>query len=414
MTQGTADIATAKRFSLVSLAVVAFFPLGGCSSSDSQAGPIVVDSSGVMIVRSVQPRWQSSEALRLSETPHLELVSNDSDTETVLYQVTGVAVLRDGRVAVANRGDATIRLYDSSGEIVWSAGRQGDGPGEFRDLRGVLIRNGELWAYQSLPHPIHVFSMTGEYQRSVPTPSWSGPWLMGVLADGAVVATGRPTGSSESPVFSQVSPLVIFRDGGLDTLAVLPANQTVNTSLGPEWQALGPTLAVAASEDHVYAGFGATWDIGVWDQSGELVRRVQRDWVPVQITSSQRQAYGRSLTEQGEGDPRLEEAYRQLAEEMIYPSSFPAFDRIVPDGSGRLWVQRPQVEPPWSEAIDYNPVRPHPSHWDLFDPDGAWLGTLTVPARFRVMDVGVDYVAGVAKDDLDVEKIQVWGLRLPD
>lgn len=407
-------MAAAKRFSLIWFAVVALSPLGGCSTPDSQVGPVVVDSSGVTIVRSLQPRWQASEAPRLSETPHLELVSDDSDTETVLYQVTDVAVVPDGRIVVANRGDASIRLYDSSGEIVWSAGGQGDGPGEFRDLRGVSNRSGELWAYQSLPHPIHVFSMAGEYQRSVPTPSWSGPWLMGVLADGAIVAIDSPTGSSESPVFSQVSPLVISRDGGLDTLAVLPANHVVNTSLGPEWQGLGPTLAVAASEGHVYAGFGATWDIGVWDQSGQLVRRIQRDWVPAQITSSHRQAYNRSLVEQGEGDPRLEEAYRQLAEDMIYPDSHPAFDRIVPDASGRLWVQRPQVEPPWSEAIDYNPVRPHPSDWDLFDADGVWLGTLTLPARFRVMDVGTDYVAGVAKDDLDVEKVQVWGLRLPD
>lgn len=77
-----------------------------------------------------------------------------------------------------------------------------------------------------------------------------------------------------------------------------------------------------------------------------------------------------------------------------------------------MWVQRPQVEPPSSEAIDYNPVRPHPSDWDLFGRDGMWLGTVRTPARFRVMDVGADYVAGVANDELDVETVQIWGLRL--
>ena len=405
---------TAKRLSFTSFALVALSPFGGCASSDAPSEPIVVDSAGVSIVRSLQPRWPTGEAVQLSETPRLELVSSDSDAETLLYQVTGVAVTPDGRVVVANRGDGSIRLYDSAGEIVWRSGRQGEGPGEFRDLRGVVIRNGELWAYQSLPHPIHVFSMAGEYQRSVPTPSWSGPWLLGLLSDGAIVATDRPTGSSERPVFSQMAPIVIFRDGDVDTLAILPANQTVNTSLGPEWQGLGPSLAGAASEEHVYAGFGATWDIGVWDRSGQMVRRIQRDGVPVPITSSHRQAYSRSLVEQGEGDPRLEEAYRQLAEDMVYPNSFPAFERLLVDGSKRLWVQRPQVEPPWTEAIDYNPVRPHPSDWDLFDGDGVWLGTVTVPARFRLMDVGADYLAGVAKDDLDVEKVQVWDLRLPD
>jgi len=208
--------------------------------------------------------------------------------------------------------------------------------------------------------------------------------------------------------------VVVFRDGELDTLAVLPANRTVNTSVGAEWQALGPRLAVAASDHHVYAGFGAEWDISVWDRSGRMVRRIRRDWLPTEVTSSHREAYSRELADQGEGNPRLQAAYRQLADEMIYPDAHPAFDRIVPGASGMVWVRRAQVEPPWSQAIDYTPVRPHPTEWDVFDADGIWLTTVTLPARFRLMDVASEYAAGVAKDDVGVETVQVWGLRLPD
>jgi hypothetical protein len=44
-----------------------------------------------------------------------------------------------------------------------------------------------------------------------------------------------------------------------------------------------------------------------------------------------------------------------------------------------------------------NPVRPEPTPWDVFDTDGAWLGTTATPADTHVMDIGADAVAGVLR-----------------
>jgi hypothetical protein len=52
-----------------------------------------------------------------------------------------------------------------------------------------------------------------------------------------------------------------------------------------------------------------------------------------------------------------------------------------------------------------------PRKWEVFDPAGAWLGTLSTPARFSVLEIGRDYVLGVRRDDLDVEHVQVLRLR---
>lgn len=383
-----------------------------CSGPETEPSSTNVDSMGVTIVRSTAPLWED-ESSRLGEAPVLELVSDESSPETVLFQVTGVALLPDGRIVVANRGDASVRLYDASGRVEWRAGREGDGPGEFRDLRGVVLREGELWAYQTLPLPIHVFGLDGSYRRSVDTPHWSGPWLKGILSDGSIVAITRAAGSSGEPVFTQYAGVVLFKDDVVDTLAALPFTRRVNTSLGPEWQGLGPSLSVAASAERIFAGFSETLDIHVWDESGRLIQRIRRAWDPVEVSVSDQDAYTESLIEQGEGRPAVEAAYRQLAEEMIYPEAHPAHDRLLAAANGELWVQRPQIEPPWSEAIDYNPVRPYPSDWDIFSRDGRWLGTVTVPARFRVMDVTNEHVAGVAKDGLNVERVQIWRVRRP-
>jgi len=385
---------------------------GGCGTSTEVVPWTATDSAGVSIVLSSAPEW--TDEPRLSDAPGSRILSEESDSAQILYQVVGVELLSDGRILVANRGDGSVRLYDEAGHLEWRTGGRGDGPGEFRDLRGVVVVGNEIWAYQSLPRPIHVFARDGEYLRSVSTAYSSGPRIRGILSDGAVVATIGQRGSSTQPVFRQVTDLVVVRAGVVDTISTLDQAQFVNTSLGPEFQALGPFLSVAGAGNSIFAGFGDEYDIGVWDESGSLIRRIRRAWTPGPVEASHRQAYGQTLMAEGEGSPELEDVYRRLAEEMVYPESHPAFSRILVRESGEAWVERPQTEPPWSEAIEYSPVRPHPSEWDLFSPEGVWLGTITLPARFRLTSVGEDRLAGVAKDDLDVERVEVWGLRRPN
>lgn len=47
----------------------------------------------------------------------------------------------------------------------------------------------------------------------------------------------------------------------------------------------------------------------------------------------------------------------------------------------------------------------------MFDPQGRWLGQVKTPARFLVFDIGADYIAGKAIDDLDVEHVRVYALN---
>jgi hypothetical protein len=46
----------------------------------------------------------------------------------------------------------------------------------------------------------------------------------------------------------------------------------------------------------------------------------------------------------------------------------------------------------------------------VFDAEGRQLGTLAMPPRFRLTDAGPDYVLGVGRDDMDVEKVQLFRL----
>jgi hypothetical protein len=217
----------------------------GCGASPEVAPWSVTDSAGVSIVMSSAPEWANDP--QLSDAPRIQILSDESDPSLILYQVVGVELLEDGRILLANRGDGSVRLYSEAGHLEWKAGGRGDGPGEFRDLREVVVVGDEIWAYQSLPLPIHVFALDGEHLRSVATAYSSGPRIRGILSDGAIVAITGQRGTSTQPVFRPVTDLVVVRQGMADTISTLDQAQFVNTTLGPDKTRRHTTSSIVTS-----------------------------------------------------------------------------------------------------------------------------------------------------------------------
>ena len=49
----------------------------------------------------------------------------------------------------------------------------------------------------------------------------------------------------------------------------------------------------------------------------------------------------------------------------------------------------------------------------IFDPEGRMVGSVTLPRRFRVEEIGVNYLLGRASDELGVEYLRLYGLTRP-
>ena len=48
--------------------------------------------------------------------------------------------------------------------------------------------------------------------------------------------------------------------------------------------------------------------------------------------------------------------------------------------------------------------------WRVFSPTGAYLGLVETPERFRIYEIGPDYILGRWSDELDVEHIRMYPL----
>ena len=79
--------------------------------------------------------------------------------------------------------------------------------------------------------------------------------------------------------------------------------------------------------------------------------------------------------------------------------TMPAHGGMTADALGHLWVL--EYRGPWQDAA---PV------YTVFDAEGRLVGRLPLPDRFRVIEIGSDYVLGTYVDELDVEYLRLYGL----
>ena len=72
---------------------------------------------------------------------------------------------------------------------------------------------------------------------------------------------------------------------------------------------------------------------------------------------------------------------------------------------------RPQRHPLFAPASDNVGFDRDEGH--VFDIDGLWLTTVELPPRFRLHEIGPDWILGVTRDDTDVEVVTLLRLEKP-
>jgi hypothetical protein len=81
-----------------------------------------------------------------------------------------------------------------------------------------------------------------------------------------------------------------------------------------------------------------------------------------------------------------------------FAPSLPGFTGLHYDSEGFIWVDA--YVAPWESG----------SSALVFSVAGELLGSVTLPERFQIREIGTDYVLGVWRDELDVEFIRMYSL----
>ena len=94
----------------------------------------VMRLAGVEIVFSRAPSWGAEEPWSVTDSAVLRIGALDGDPRYVLDRVRSPFRLRDGRVVIPNGLSRVLRVYSEEGRHLFDIGREGDGPGEIREL----------------------------------------------------------------------------------------------------------------------------------------------------------------------------------------------------------------------------------------------------------------------------------------
>jgi hypothetical protein len=376
-----------------------------CANAGAQA--VTRDSAAIRIVESTRPAWGTERRWRLSDTPVLTIGREDGEAAYLFSNLRGALRLSDGRIVVADGRSDQLRFFDATGRFLASAAGTGGGPGEVTSLTLLWLLPGDTVAVNNGGDGISVYDPAGRYIRSIPIRGERLLSPLGQFATGAILAYSGSRGFSGSDVGSVIRDSLRFHLGAPDwsssrVITVHPSAERWGLLAGGIAEfpylpfAADPVWAVSPAT--FYVGSGRENEIRGWNSDGRLTRIVRWSTPDPRAVTEQDIARYRSHLVGSTSDANQRRRYDTFLAQAPMAERVPAYRSLAVDDDGNLWVEA--WRPPWDDQPE----------WLIFSADGAWLGSVTMPSRFTVYNIGGDFVIGSWRDGLDVEYVRMYRL----
>ncbi|HST61029.1 MAG TPA: hypothetical protein VLK84_20160 [Longimicrobium sp.] len=387
------------------LAATTTLLLAACSGDakkDRWQGTVETRPDGVVIVRNpAQGMWAEGEGWTVEEDLRIGIA--DGEGPTLFGGIAAVEADSAGRIWVLERQAKELRRFDARGKHTGTIGREGEGPGEFRDPIGLAwAPDGTLWIADPGAGRYTVYDANGTFidDHSRNVAGYSVPWRGGFGPDGLLyelAAVAPPRG-----------------EPGQALLRFDPSMQPLDTLRLPTHP--GEQFEVRRGNGRIAAGVpftpfqvmefdprGFVWT-GITDRSrlaqlrpgGDTVRIVEREAAAVPVAAAERDQSVADLkwfTDQG-----------GRVDAGRIPARKPAYEQVIPDGEGGVWV-RPAL-----------PAGETGAAFDVFDAEGRYQGRVRLPGGMDAFPTPVirgDAIYGVARDSLDVQHVVRARIRRP-
>lgn len=351
------------------------------------------------------PLWEEGGEWRLVEVSRVGAVEGDGPD--AFGQIRAVELDDRGRLYVLDAQASEVRVFAPDGAHLRTLGRPGEGPGELGGPAGLAWGpEGALWVMDFRNARYTAFDPgTGEVvaERRRPFGFFALPWPGGFDATGRLWDTGLARVEGTPGVVSLVRLDSAFlptdtlqRPEGDDEDSILltRSDGTLVASI-PDPFAPRPVWALW-SRGGMIASDGAEYVLHQVAAGGDTVRTITLERPRPVVTDGERDsamAAFRETAEQLAGDASPEREPR-------VPEGKPALRSVFDDDRSHLWVE------PYR-------TRGEPAAWDVFDPEGRYLGAVAMPvapAGVRPVVRG-DRMAIVATDDLDVPVVVLFRIE---
>lgn len=141
---------------------------GGLGDSYPWTGTMEERDGAIWVTNPTEPLWPDDGTPRIEFELEQVFGADEAPLEATLAAVRSVTVDDAGHVYVLDHEDRRLVAFDAAGELLWNAGRPGEGPSELQQPRAVIWNGGDLlYVANQSGTRIDTWSVAGQYLDSL-------------------------------------------------------------------------------------------------------------------------------------------------------------------------------------------------------------------------------------------------------
>jgi hypothetical protein len=366
----------------------------------------VTDSAGVAVVVSdpERPAWPRGQAWRLADEPAIQVGNIPGDPGHQLYGVEHSARLPGGGIVVANGGLGDVRVYDPQGGHVATLALPVEAAGSPTRPTHVAALAGDSLLVVLADGTISVYAPDGvlaRTARAAPPEGTRALHPVGVFGNGWVLMSGALPFDTVSPGFRRhPERFAAFDHAGTRVGEWVDFAMKVEL-VGEGVLVFAPDAHIAPADSTVWYGDAERFEVREVALGGRTLRLARLDRPPDRVTGPDTLAFRHGATQQLESSVGADSA-RAVVSSYRYGETFPAYDRIVVDALGNVWVR-------WYGWFELGAEK----KWSVFSGDGRYQGDVFTPPLLEIHEIGADFVLGRMATSRGVEAVYVYELIKP-
>jgi hypothetical protein len=376
---------------LIHRLAMAALPMVGLSACTQGDAGSATDSAGVRIVASAAPAWVGGTGWVVDSVPLTRVGGTTGAGAGDLAVVVGAMRQSDGTIVVADQGASQLKYFTRDGALRAAVGRKGEGPGEFRYLASLWACGGDSAFVEDIgARRVHVYDPAGTLARTFALlgPERNTAFSTSCSRRGQILTTGwGDLRQRKAGAYRPMVKVAFSSPHGEPSTALgsFPGTEMFGREQDGFPRRAGKWLRIAMAEGMAWLATNEDRDVRGYGTRGKLQLIIRRPGDEPAFSAADRDFIKKLAL-----DSALNESQRQYVEKELQavelPDRPPAVSELIADATGHVWLRpHPRAD------------RPNPP-WQVFGPDGAYLGEVTLPAGVQVLEIGGDYVLGLRND----------------
>lgn len=324
---------------------------------------------GIPVIKNpVRPRdgmfaFDLREELVLGDDPEKE--------ESYFPDFAQINVDETGNIFVSDGKNRRIQIFDKTGRLLRSLGRQGQGPGEYMYPDRVQF-DSEGSAVLADGRGILIFGRDGTFRRKISLNAFFNPVIAGPA--GIFLGESRPTGRGGNSSYGL--HLLDAEGKVVKTMASFKGEFGTGDNVIVFHRYSSRVAAAPLTPRDFAYGFSTEYRIMVASWNGESQYIILKEEKPEPITAREKSENGEKGAFAWYGLDR-----RPKSNELVYPDHRPYFSRFMSDDVGHLYVLR------FQSVFDQDAPMPV----DVFSREGLYLYRMVWPRIPAVIRGGAFY-----------------------